>query len=113
MHFINMPQHPIFQGVDLADKPDLRSRSIFVVSQSGLNNQVGIIRDKMKLVIDLTTGLEFLYDIGKDPRESSNLLHARPETAFELKKRLMEFRHKQIQYYTDPKLHEHYFPPRH
>lgn len=84
-----LPRPAGMDGLDLlAAAPDTR-RALFARSSERLP-KLSWTRDSMRLIVDLATRRRELYDLVRDPGETSNLLRQRPATAAVLYRELCE-----------------------
>ncbi|MBI3854604.1 MAG: sulfatase [Planctomycetes bacterium] len=108
---LGIPSHPSFQGTDLfaADPPKERSR--FMVCHTPLATQLGVERGGWKLIYDEPLKLPALYDLRRDPGETTDVSAARPAIQRELMRQLTEWRSLQLRYYVDPERLSKEYPP--
>ncbi len=110
---MGLPQHPSFQGTSLAaaaeGEPD---SSVFLMVQTPLAHQVGIVQDQWKFVVDLPTSSWRLYNLELDPEERRNRLADEPAIADKLRRRLLIWCRAQLEYYSDPARMKTEYPPR-
>ncbi len=93
---LHAPAHPAFQGESLVRTDANPARSVYMVVQSPLADQVAIVRGQYKLIVDETTGRHSLYTVVKDPGERADLAESRPELVRELAECLYAWRAAQI-----------------
>jgi arylsulfatase A-like enzyme len=108
---LGLPVHPSFQGIDLLTRPLDPKRSAYMVAQTPLAYQYGIVRSGYKLIYDERDRQYSLYDLVSDPGEKTNIASSRPELLNELAKRLQTWRTLQIEYYADKSLQAREYPP--
>jgi len=109
--FMGLRVHPSFQGVDLINSAPEPKRSAYMVAQTPLAYQYGIIRSGFKLIYDEHEQRYSLYNLTADPGEQTNIAGSKPEVIQELAKRLQTWRTLQIEYYNDRQLHLKEYPP--
>lgn len=111
LSILGLPPHPSFQGRDIIDKPS-SDRSVFLVCQTSLAYQFAIVYHGYKLLYSPNEEIYHLYDLKKDPLETTDLSKSRPKAFSELRDRLMAWITEQINYYRSPNIHKRYYPPR-
>lgn len=84
LDILNLPPEPSFQGISLF--PIGAKGSSFIIGQSKF---LSTIRTEQKKLIYSKGHME-LYDLGKDPEESQNIIRSDPNTAEELRKKLFD-----------------------
>jgi arylsulfatase A-like enzyme len=106
---LGFPPHPNFQGADvLAAGGDAYGRKLFMATQHLFHQNVLVWRG-LKYVMD-SRGEDALFDLGRDPGETRNLLTARPETAAEYRRIAEHWYRVQLSYYDDPQNFA-FYPP--
>jgi arylsulfatase A-like enzyme len=108
---LGSPVHPSFQGIDLLNSVPDPKRSVYMVAQTPLAYQYGIVRSGFKLIYDEHERRYSLYDLAADPGELADIAASQPELVEELSKRLQTWRTLQIEYYADKELHTREYPP--
>jgi arylsulfatase A-like enzyme len=108
---LGLPVHPSFQGIDLLTQPPDPKRSAYMVAQTPLAYQYGIVRSGHKLIYDERDHQYSLYNLISDPGEKTNIASSRPELVNELARRLQTWRTLQIEYYADKSLQAREYPP--
>jgi arylsulfatase A-like enzyme len=108
---LGLPIHPSFQGIDLINSVVDPKHSAYMVVQTPLAYQYGIVRSGFKLIYDERERQYSLYDLAADPGETVEIAGSRPALADELAKRLQAWRRFQIDYYADQKLQAREYPP--
>jgi arylsulfatase len=111
LSLLGLRPHPSFQGVDLFEPLSSSTRSIYMVAQTPLTHQYGIIRSGFKLIYDELQQQYSLYDLNSDPEENFNIAPSKPTLLRELARRLLTWRKQQIDYYNDKTLHSREYPP--
>lgn len=111
LDLLGLPPHPGFQGMSLFDASPSRERSIYMVAQTPQAHQIGIVRDRYKLIYDEWQQGYELYDLASDPAEKHNLALQRPALVKELGGRLHAWRKLQLDYYADKSLQSRLYPP--
>jgi arylsulfatase A-like enzyme len=108
---LGLPGHPSFQGIDLLNTAPDPKRSAYMVAQTPLAYQYGIVRADHKLIYDERESRYSLYDLVADPGEKTDLAPAQPALVQDLAKRLQTWRTLQIEYYADKSLQAREYPP--
>lgn len=108
---LGLPAHPSFQGIDLLNTAPDPKRSAYMVAQTPLAYQYGIVRSGHKLIYDERDRRYSLYDLVSDPGEKTDLAAAKAALVQELAKRLQTWRTLQIEYYADKSLQAREYPP--
>jgi arylsulfatase A-like enzyme len=108
---MGLPVHPSFQGVDLITSAPEPKRSAYMVAQTPLAYQYGIVRSGFKLIYDEHERRYLLYNLTADPGEQTNIAASQPEVVQELAKRLQTWRTLQLEYYADKRLQTQEYPP--
>ena len=108
---LGLPAHPSFQGINLFAADTHQNRSIYMVAQTPLAHQYGIVRSGMKLIYDEWEGHDMLYDLKRDPGEKNEIGKENPSVVRELATRLNLWRKLQLEYYTNKNIHTHEYPP--
>jgi len=102
--------HPNFQGVDvLAPGYTDRGRDFPASVQYG-RNLTSLMRDRRKLIRNIATGSDELFDLRADPGEQRPLQDR--ALLREYRRRLMTVAQRQLTYYADDALSSRYYPPR-
>ena len=108
---LGLTPHPSFQGISLYNSKVNPNRSIYMVTQTPLAFQYGLVRAGFKLIYDERQREYFLYDLASDPKESLDIAATKPALVKELARRLHTWRQLQIDYYADEKLQTREYPP--
>ena len=108
---LGLPAHPSAQGVSLVEPRVNENRSIYLVAQTPLAHQYGIVRSRFKLVYDGESRRYALYDLVSDPGETKDVAASHKEDVHDLANRLQTWRKLQIDYYADRTLHSREYPP--
>jgi arylsulfatase A-like enzyme len=108
---LGLPVHPSFQGIDLFNTPPDPRRSAYLVAQTPLAYQYGIVRSGHKLIYDEREHWYSLYDLVSDPGEKTDIASSQPQLLNQLARRLQTWRTLQIEYYTDKSLQVREYPP--
>jgi arylsulfatase A-like enzyme len=108
---LGLPVHPSFQGIDLFNSVADPEHSAYMVAQTPLAYQYGIVRSGFKLIYDEREQRYALFDLTADPGETTDIAGLRPDLASELAKRLRAWRTLQIDYYADTTLQQLEYPP--
>jgi len=108
---LGLPAHPSFQGADLLTAGAEPNHSAYLVAQTPLAYQYGIVRSGYKLIYDDREGRYSLFNLVTDPHEKLDLAISQPSLVKDLAKRLQTWRTLQIEYYADKRLHTLEYPP--
>jgi arylsulfatase len=108
---LGLRPHPSFQGIDLIGTEPNPNRSVYMVAQTPLTYQYGIVRSNYKLIYDQYQRQYSLYDLQYDPGERNDITASQPSVVQELSKRLLTWHKQQIDYYNDATLHSREYPP--
>lgn len=108
---LGLPPHPSFQGISLFDPAAKAQGSRYMVAQTPLSYQYGIVRERWKLIYDEWKRSYLLYDLVSDPGEKQDLAKQNPEIVRDLARRLNTWRTHQVNYYSQEKLHTRQYPP--
>jgi arylsulfatase A-like enzyme len=111
LQLLGLPAHPSFQGVSLLGPDPGPDRSIYLVAQTPLAEQYAIVRGDWKLLYDARQDRNFLMYLARDPAESADYSEDQPEVVRELSRRLDTWRHHQLEYYRNVRLHGQTYPP--
>jgi arylsulfatase A-like enzyme len=111
LDLLALPSHPSCQGISLFDPNPNPNRSIYMLAQTPLAHQYGIVRSRFKLVYDEERRQYSLYDLAADPTEKNDLAASRSTLVQELAIRLQTWRKLQIDYYADRSLYSREYPP--
>jgi len=108
-HFLNISNHPSFQGKNVFQKNDTHPPLFFV--SHAIGRKYAIIKDWWKLIYDQTIDESFLFNLREDPGEKNNLVLSEPELSNELLDYLKEWIASQINYYKNNRLLSESYPP--
>lgn len=115
LHLLGLPPHPGHQGIDVLspDRPDAAKRSVYVMVQSPLAEQYGIIRGGYKLLYDKRLDGFAFFDLASDPAELRPLDLAGPmaQLAEDAAARLQTWRAAQLDYYRSSLHHKARYAP--
>jgi arylsulfatase A-like enzyme len=109
---LGLPSHPSFQGRSLLEKRPLPQRSVYLLAQTPLAHQYGVVRGRHKLIYDYRAGTVRLFDLQADPGEITDLAKSLLEVAEDLLGRVLAWREHQLGYYADHSLMATSYPPR-
>jgi arylsulfatase A-like enzyme len=111
LSLLRLPPHPGFQGnwEAAVSGPGMPR---FLVTQTTLANQVGVVDGGWKLLYDLDFSTFHLYHLEQDPGERIDLSRDNPQQAVRLGSLLAEWVFSQLEYYQDPIRQSGEFPPR-
>ena len=101
LDLLGLPPHPGFQGISLFAVAPRPERSLFMMVQTPLAEQVAIVRDGFKLLYSQNNSEFFLFDQVNDPGEQRNLARERPDLLRGLAGRLQVWLEEQLAYYAD------------
>ena len=108
---LGLPVHPSFQGTDLFNTVADPKRSAYMVAQTPLAYQYGIVRSGFKLIYDERERRYSLFNLVADPGEKFDIAGSQLTLVNELAKRLHAWRGLQIDYYADKRLQTQEYPP--
>jgi arylsulfatase A-like enzyme len=111
LEVLGLPPHPSFQGKSLLGPHSHPNKSIFMVAQTPLAYQYGIVQSHWKLIYDERQQDYFLFNLAADPGEANNLAAQEKSTVKRLADRLHAWRTTQIRYYTDSSWYSREYPP--
>lgn len=108
---LGLPTYPGFQGLSLFSSNQNLHRSRFLVSQSPLIHQLGIVKDSWKLLWTPHFNSTQLFNLKKDPQERTNLATVENKKAEYLSGLLKSWAISQLSYYNDEHRMTKEFPP--
>jgi arylsulfatase A-like enzyme len=111
---MNWPSHPNFQGIDVfsSARPPLEDRALyFHVNSAAAQAEAVQLAGRWKYQINHRSGETALYDLSRDPGESTDLTSTEPELAKRMHTALTEWRSRQLAYYHFPQFYESGYPP--
>jgi arylsulfatase A-like enzyme len=108
---LGLPAHPSFQGTDLLNTVADPKRAAYMVAQTPLAYQYGIVCSGFKLIYDEREERHWLFNLAVDPGERFDVAASHPTLLNDLAKRLKTWRTLQIEYYADKRLHSQEYPP--
>jgi len=111
LDLLGLPPHPGYQGRSLVGPYDGSDRSRFLIAQTPLAQQFGIVRGDFKLIYDLKLDQNNLFDLANDPHERRNVASTHRKRLEQYRTLLDTWRKHQIDYYRDPALHATTYPP--
>jgi arylsulfatase A-like enzyme len=111
LHLLGLPPHPTCQGLNLLAEEFPEPRSAYILVQNGVFEEYGIIRGDWKLISFVRWNHEMLFNLAQDPGEQNNVLHAHPDVAGRLRRRLHTWRLEQLDYYGRKERYEAEYPP--
>lgn len=85
---LGLPVHPSFRGFDLFNSLADPKHSAYMVAQTPLAYQYGIVRSGFKLIYDEREQRYSLFDLTTDPGDTTDTAASRPDLVNELAKRL-------------------------
>jgi arylsulfatase A-like enzyme len=110
-YLLGLPAHPSFQGQNLMTPDADLNKPIFMVAQTPLAYQYGVVESHWKLIYDDRQRNYLLFNLADDPREVNNLAMQETSTLKRLADRLHTWRMAQIRYYSDSDWHRREYPP--
>ena len=111
LKLLGLPTHPSFQGMSLFETAPLSNRALYLVAQTPLAFQYGLVRSGFKLIYDDRQRHYSLYNLVIDPGEKIDVATSEPLIVKELANRLQTWRKLQIDYYADRVLQAREYPP--
>jgi arylsulfatase A-like enzyme len=108
---LGLPAHPSFQGLDLLDGREARSRSVHVVAQTPKAHQIALIRDGWKIIYDYWYDAYLLFDLAHDPREKHDRAPDEVGTLRVMATELRAWERAQLEYYANKDLMRTTYPP--
>ena len=108
---LGLPAHPGFQGVDILNAPADPRRSTYLVVQTAITEQLGLVRGGYKLIADFDFDRYYLYDLERDPGERRDLSELEPERVARMAGRLHAFQRAQLGYYANPAAQARHYAP--
>ena len=108
-HFLNIPLHPSFQGINLLRKSEGENRSAYLVGHLGAH-QYAIVEGNWKLIFDQRTRKYYLYNLKDDPGELEDVKLKNKELFSILSRKLGFWKKKQVEYYLNSDLHNTFYP---
>ena len=112
LDLLGFPPHPGFQGTSLIGGHPDQNRSMYMIVQTPITYESGIVRGDFKLLMsDRNDGVNFLFDLRQDPAEQHNLAASQPEIFADLAGRLGRWRQEQLDYYADLPREAREYPP--
>jgi arylsulfatase A-like enzyme len=111
LDLLGLPRHPSFQGESLIGPTPALDKSIYMVAQTSLAHEYGIIRSGWKLVYDSRSNKYRLYNLSNDPMERFDLSTTEVDMFQDLAFRLHSWQKTQIDYYSDRWFHTREYPP--
>jgi arylsulfatase A-like enzyme len=112
LSLLGLPPHPGFQGEWAAAAAPRPSPPRFLVAQTTLANQVGVVHEGWKLFFDLDFETFHLYHLETDPAERIDLARQMPQQVSRLGSLLADWVFSQLEYYEDSERHKTEFAPR-
>ena len=109
------PSHPNFQGIDALspDRPPARERLLFFhVNSPAARADAVLFGGRWKYIFNHKTRRGTLFDIDKDPGETSDISAAQPKLVRYLDSTLNQWRNRQLAYYHFPSYFTKAFPPK-
>jgi arylsulfatase A-like enzyme len=110
-HLLGLPPHPSFQGLDLFAPNPRPDRVRYVLLQTGYRTQIGVIQSGFKLVCDVGSKLQNLFDLRADPGETRDLSDAYPEIRKRLGSWMSYWLSVQLDYYGSRPRQATEYPP--
>ena len=110
---LGLPKHPSLQGRDLFETDgagEREERDAFLTVQAAAQ-QYGIVSRQYKLIFDAMRNDYLLFDLDGDPGETTDLSEELTGVTSRLARRLHAWRRAHIEYYSDWRLHQEWYPP--
>jgi len=111
LELLGLPPHPAYQGRSLVGEWDGAERSRFLMAQTPLAHQFGIVRGDFKLIYDVKLDQTNLFNLARDPGETRNVAAQNRQRLERYRTLLDTWRKAQLDYYRDPALHARTYPP--
>ena len=111
LDLLRLPPHPGFQGTSLFNELPDPNRSLYMVVQTPVVYQSGIVRGKFKLLSVDGIVSRSLFDLDADPAEHTNVASQNPDIVTDLAERLERWRRAQLDYYGDLRRQRKEYPP--
>jgi arylsulfatase A-like enzyme len=111
LDLLGLPPHPSFQGESLVGADARPDQAVFMVAQTPLAYQYGMIQSHWKLIYDERRRAYLLFDLRADPGEMNNLALRETTTVNRLAARLHRWQATQLRYYLDKDWHGREYPP--
>jgi arylsulfatase A-like enzyme len=108
---LNLPPHPAYQGVDLANAAGRADRPLFSLTQTAMADEVSVEQDHWKLLFDLRHSLTRLYDLRNDPGETRDVAAQFPEQRDALMGTMAAWWARQIDYYAKLPAQPQFYAP--
>ncbi len=106
---LGLGQHPSFQGIDLFDTSAYKAeRAIYLVAQSPVSYQYGMMQDGWKIIHDLRSKKYSLYH---EPDLNRNVLSGNITIAETMAQQLQAWVALQLGYYSNKEEMKEYYPP--
>lgn len=107
---LGLPKHSSFQGESLYNNRAL-DRPIYLMAQSPLAHQFGIIKYPFKYIYDVTIKKDVLFKLSADPKETTDVSSIYPNVKKSLSGRLAVWYDAQISYYNNVSQNTRFYPP--
>ena len=111
LDLLGLPPHPGLQGISLTNPDPGLSRYRYIMVQTPIAHQYGIIWKRFKLIYDMNYDRQMLLDRVSDPMETTHVGPVYPAIQKRLRDRLDTWRRLQLDYYHDTRLHSSHYPP--
>ncbi len=108
---LNLPPHPAYQGVDLAQRTGRSDRPLFTLTQTAMADEVSVEQDQWKLLFDLRRSASRLYDLRNDPGELHDVAAQFPAQRDALMGTVAAWWSRQIGYYKQLPARPEYYAP--
>jgi arylsulfatase A-like enzyme len=108
---LNLPPHPAFQGIDLANRAARPDRPLFSLTQTAMADEVSVEQDQWKLLYDLRHSVARLYDLRNDPGETHDIAGQFPSQRDALMGTMAAWWSRQIEYYQKLPAHPEFYAP--
>jgi arylsulfatase A-like enzyme len=112
LDLLGLPPHPGLQGISLASEDPHSNRYRYIMVQTPIAHQYGLVWNRFKLIDDVNYDRRLLLDRNLDPTEMNPVGRKHPALQAKLRARLDTWRRLQLDYYSDTQLHSERYPPR-
>ena len=111
LDLLGLPPHPGLQGISLVQEDPHSERYRFIMVQTPIAHQYGVVWRRFKLIHDVNYDKMLLLDRVGDPKELTAYGPKYPALQAKLRARLDTWRRLQMDYYEDTGLHSRRYPP--
>lgn len=111
LDLLGLPPHPGLQGISLVSEDPHWNRYRYIMVQTPIAHQYGLVWKRFKLIYDVNYDRQLLLDRSADPKELNPVGATYPALQAKLRARLDTWRRLQLEYYRDTQLHSQRYPP--